>query len=123
MEDEIKKAAFLAARVFESALRSQSPKKTGQLERSIKVTPLFTDDSVKFQSSYVTYGKYLDLGTGPYKTRASSRRAWNPKPGKGKGGIKPRFWTSIKQSTRDSINKMISDAFMKVIRTTLYRQK
>lgn len=123
MEDEIKKAAFMAARVFESALKAQSPVDTGALEKSIKVTPIFTDDSVKFRSSYLTYGKFLDLGTGPYKTPASSRRAWNPKPGKGTGGIKPRFWTSIKQGTRDSINKMISDAFMKVIRTTLYRQK
>lgn len=123
MEDEIKKAAYMAARVFEQALRAQSPKLTGELRKSIKVTPVFTDDSVKFTSSYNQYGKYLDLGTGPYKTPASSRRAWNPKPGKGKGGIKPRFWTSIKQSTRDTINKMISDAFMKVIKTTLYRQR
>jgi hypothetical protein len=123
MEDEIKKAAYLAARVFKSALEAQVPKKTGALHDSIQVTPIFTEDSVKFQSAYLKYGKYLDLGSGPYRTPASKRRAWNPKPGKGKGGIKPRFWTSIKQGTRDNINKMISDAFMKVIRTTLYRQR
>jgi hypothetical protein len=135
MEPEIKKAAYMAARIFQAALKNQSPvgerprtkeaqaKYPQPLKQSIVVKPIFTEDSVKFQSTYNDYGKFVDLGTGRYKTRASARRAWNPKPGKGTDGIKPRFWTTVKPAVRREINRMISDAFTKVIRTTLYRQK
>ena len=135
MEPEIKKAAYMAARVFQNALQAQAPvgprprtadakaKYPQALKQSIKVTPIFTEDSVKFKSTYNLYGKFVDLGTGAYRTPASRRKAWNPRPGKGTDGIKPRFWTSIKQSVRNSINKMLTDAYAKIIRTTLFRTR
>lgn len=135
MEEEIKKAAYMAARVFQSALQAQAPvgerprtksakaKYPQALKQSIKVTPIFTEDSVKFKSNYNLYGKFVDLGTGAYRTPASRRKAWNPNPGKGTDGIKPRFWTSIKASVRQQINKMLTDAFAKLVRTTLFRTR
>lgn len=136
MEEEVKKAAYMAARVFQSALQAQAPvgerprtksakaKYPKPLKQSITVVPIFTEDSVKFKSNYNLYGKFLDLGTSDsYRTPASRRKAWNPNPGKGEGGIKPRFWTSIKASVRQQINKMLTDAFGKLVRTTLFRTR
>jgi hypothetical protein len=117
MEPEIVRAASLAARLMETKLRSQAPVKTGALRDSVKVVPRFTEKSVLLDVVSLDYGKYTDLGTGPYKTPPSKRRSWNKTPGKGKGGIKPRFWTSLTRSFRiQQINSFFNEAIKKIIK-------
>ena len=117
MEPEIVRSASLAARLMETKLRSQAPVKTGALRDSVKVVPRFTEKSVLLDVVSLNYGKYTDLGTGPYRTPPSKRRNWNPRPGKGKGGIKPRFWTSLTRSFRiQQINSLFNEAIKKIIK-------
>jgi len=116
-EPEIVRAASLAARIMETKLESQAPVKTGALRDSVKVVPRFTNKSVLLDVISLPYGKYTDLGTGPYRTPPSRRRNWNPRPGKGKGGIKPRFWTSLTRSFRiQQINSFFNEAIKKIIK-------
>lgn len=117
MEPEIVRAANRAARIMETKIKFQAPVKTGALRKSIKVVPRFTDKSVLLDIVSLDYGKYTDLGTGRYRTPASKRKNWNPRPGKGKGGIKPRFWTSITKAFRQNeINILFTNAIRKIIK-------
>ena len=116
-EPEIVRAAYQAARIMETKIKFQAPVKTGALRKSVKVVPRFTERSVLLDIVSLDYGKYTDLGTGRYRTPASKRRNWNPRPGKGKGGIKPRFWTSITKSFRQTqINSLFTNAIRKIIK-------
>jgi len=119
MEPEIIRAANLAARILETKIKFQAPVKTGALRKSVKVQPRFTQDSVLLDIVAKDYGKYTDLGTGPYRTPPSKRRNWNENPGKGKKGIKPRFWTSITRTFRQN---QINSFFTKAIRSIIKRQ-
>jgi hypothetical protein len=91
----IERSAFLAARVYQTRLRFQAPVRTGALRDSISVVPRMTGDGFVFDTTFKTYGRYLDSGTGRYY-RPNRRANWRPRPGKGKGGIKPRYWTNIR---------------------------
>ena len=107
-EPEYKRAAYDAVRIIERIITSQAPVKTGALKNSIRVQPKFRNDRVSLDFYYLEYGRYVDLGTGRYRTSPSKRRNWNPKPGKGKGGIKPRFWTTLKKDVRREVNKLFA---------------
>lgn len=107
-EPEFKRAAYDAIRIIERIITAQAPVKTGALRNSIRIQPGFKNDNVNLDFYYLEYGKYLDLGTGRYRTRPSRRRNWNPRPGKGKGGIKPRFWTTLKKEVRREINRLFA---------------
>ena len=115
---ELMKAANLAARVYQSKLIFQVPVDTGKLKRSIEVIPEITSDGVKFRETYLTYGIYTDSGTKRYY-KPSKKAKWNPRPGKGKGGIKPRYWTNV----NDTITlKRIADIFTKDIAKQIKQQ-
>jgi len=114
-------AINICCRLIANNLQRQAPRKTGELIRSIKVTGSYDGKSVKFNSDYVPYGVYTDLGTGPYKAKRSGGN-WNPAPGKGRGGIKPRFWTTLDESTRQRVNKIISKVVSDFIKFNLYRK-
>lgn len=69
-----------------------------------------------------TYGMYLHRGTGEEIDGAASqddsktylnliRKKWNPNPGVGEGGIKPRYWMNFS----DSVYEMIDEELEKVI--------
>jgi len=115
--------ALLAARLIQDELVSQSPVKTGALRESIRVTPVFTEDKIIFRSSYEDYGVYVDLGTGPYYTEPTNRRTWNPRPEKGTGGIIPRFWTSLNQTTRLDVMDILARATAEWTKFQLRRNK
>ena len=72
-----------------------------------------TGDRINFNVEYLGYGKFTDLGTGPYRTR--ERRTWNPRPGRGRGGIKPRFWLTFNRQVFDAVRKRIAQAVGKFI--------
>jgi len=110
-----------AARIMQNELRRQAPVDTGALKKSIRVRGIYNGSSVRFNTEYLYYGKFVDQGTGPYATKA--RKAWNPAPGKGKGGIKPRFWTTLEGTFRQRINKMITKVIADFIKFSLIRSK
>jgi hypothetical protein len=104
---DLQKIANMAARIMQNLLRRQAPKKTGALRSSITVTGRATADGISFTTDYMRYGIYTNKGTGPYYTERIGE--WNPKPGKGKGGIKPRFWTAIDTMTRSQVAKLLRE--------------
>ena len=93
--------ANMSARLMQTLLKRQAPRKTGALKSSIRVSTKVTNNGVSFTTDYLPYGIYTNKGTGPYHTEKMGQ--WNPNPGKGKGGIKPRFWTAIDSMTRTQI--------------------
>lgn len=112
-------ATNLASRLISAQLKRQAPVKTGALKRSTKVKTereevdgeyIFT-----YNFDYLGYGIYTDLGTGQYAVDEDRRREWNPAPGKGKGGIKPRFWTTIEQSVSDRVGDLLTDASQRAL--------
>lgn len=93
-------------------LREQVPVgETGKLQRSITVKVVETPDGFNLVTGYLTYGRFIDLGTERYYKGENPDARWNPNPGKGKGGIKPRYWTNLGKPT----TKLISDLLAKEI--------
>jgi hypothetical protein len=122
----------MAARLIEANLKRQAPvgkgtkkKPGGALKRSIKVKANYTGESVQFRYSYLYYGVYVDKGTRPYGVygKGSKPGPWNPNPGKGEGGIKPRFWTSLENSTKIRVKRIISRVIGQYIRTQFSKQR
>ena len=103
---------------LESILQGQAPVDTGALRRSVYVrydkngiyiNPGMIDSETK-------YGIFLHTGTNDEraagagdwgdKTYANlSDKAWNPRPGSGHGGIRPRYWMNF----ADTVYDMITD--------------
>lgn len=108
-------ATNMASRLVSLQLRRQSPVKTGRLRKSIHIRANRTDEGVTFVATYLDYGTFTDTGTGPYGVQDSDRRSWDPIPGKGKGGIKPRFWLSLDDIFLDNINDMLAEAVERAI--------
>ena len=115
---DIMKAATMAARVYKTRLRYQAPVATGKLKRSIEVVPEITRDGVAFRETYLTYGIYTDSGTKRYY-KPNKKANWRERPGKGRGGIKPRYWTNINDS---ATLRKISDIFAKDIAKQIKQQ-
>jgi len=124
LDPDIRRAASTAARLTTTKLKSQAPVKTGALRNSVRTQVIPRGDAFTLQISYLPYGKFLDLGTGPYRTRPTNRRAWNPKPGKGKGGIKPRFWTTLDRVwRRENFDRLFQAAVKKIVVNTFRKLK
>ena len=104
---DLKPAYTKIARVIEQILKRQVPVKTGELKSSLKVKVVAQGFGVDFVLSEKKYGIYTDMGTGRYK--AKTRGMWNPRPGKGKGGIKPRFWKTISDKDQVRIQMIIEE--------------
>ena len=108
------------ARKIESVLVNRAPiGKTGLLKTSVKVK--VSDNGILIET--LDYGAFLSLGTGQEKSgltfEQAVTQAYNPNPGKGVGGIKPRFWLSFGQSiwqqTLDEIEMEEGKAFAQII--------
>ena len=117
---DINKLITQVCKLIRLNLREQVPVVSGKLRSSIKVSGKETAAGITFSSTYLMYGIYLDKGTGPYATK--KRGDWDPKPGKGKGGIKPRFWTTLTESTRKSIRQIAVDAIKKWSKETITKK-
>lgn len=128
-ESKIKSTLNMASRLIQANLKRQAPVDTGALKKSIKVRGTYTGNSIQFKYDYLYYGKFVDKGTGleRYK-KPGLTPPWNPKPGKGEGGIRPRFWTtldkSIRSVVRKQINKIIKESILiEFRRITLPKKK
>jgi len=119
MAGEFDQAISYGARLLQANLKRQAPVDTGALQKSIKVRGRMVGDRINFNVEYLGYGKFTDMGTGPY--RASARKTWNPRPGKGRGGIKPRFWLTFNRAVYDQVRKRIAQAVGKFIVLALKR--
>jgi len=98
--------------LVKNKLKEQVPVgETGALQRSITVKVEETEDGIRLVPGYLLYGRFLDLGTKKYYKGENPEARWNPRPGKGKGGIKPRYWTNLGKPT----TKLITDLLAKEI--------
>ena len=87
------------------------PEPGAPLRNSITVKVVETPDGFRLIEGYLTYGRFIDLGTERYYKGENPDARWNPNPGKGKGGIKPRYWTNLGKPT----TKLITDLLAKEI--------
>jgi len=125
LDPEITKAMGDAAGLIETLLQTQVPVKTGTLRDSINVIGgEGKSGNIVFRASYKDYGVYLDYGTGPFKTYPN-RGKFNPRPqsGVGRGGIFPRYWTSISEGVKLRIRDIIANATQDIIRKEIKRVK
>ena len=125
LDPVITKAMGDAARVIELVLQSQAPRKNGTLRDSVNVVGgEGKSGNIIFRASYKDYGVYLDYGTGPFNTYPSRGR-YNQRPGSGvgKGGIIPRYWTSLNDTVRMQVRRIIQQTTQELIRTELKRVK
>jgi hypothetical protein len=106
------------ARKIEMLLRGQAP--SSNLAGAVQVTyedngfAIALDDSAR-------YGIYLWRGTGNERAAGASDdiqatydaiwdRRYDPNPGPGKGGIKPRYWLNLKQADIMELQTEIEEA-------------
>jgi hypothetical protein len=116
---DLKPAYTKIGRIIEQILKRQVPVKTGALRASLKIRNVNTDGGITFVLEEKKYGIFTDMGTGPY--RARTRGQWNPRPGKGKGGIKPRFWQTLSDKDQIRIQMIIEDELSKQIEIELQK--
>lgn len=114
------------SRRIETILRGQAPRKTGALADSIRVVVNKDGMQIVLQpiAGRESYGPYLHRGTGDERASGSSQnfdeaymnlieRAWNPNPGKGIGGIKPRYFLNLQDTFYEQMNDMLAEEFAK----------
>jgi hypothetical protein len=119
---ELRAPLTRAASLITTNIKDQTPVDTGKLKGSIKTQIVETPDGYSFRlvsKEYVKYGRFVDRGTGPYRT--TKRGKWNQRPAKGKGGIIPRFFTTVNSSTIRRVKKILSDAMDKYVAFELRR--
>ncbi len=112
MSPEVKKIYEMVGRIMENEIRNQAP--SSRIASGTTVVTEFTEDGVAYYTviaDKVKYGVYLDKGTGQYYT--AEEGPFNPNPGKGQDGIRPRFWTSLSDTFMERINTMIEEGLLK----------
>lgn len=117
MELSLKPVLPTIAKLMQDQLRRQAPVATGKLQRSVVVKAVESVDGVQLVTGYLTYGIFTDSGTKRFH-RPNNNAKWNPKPGKGKGGIKPRYWTNLDNAVSIRIARIIEREIAKQIRNT-----
>jgi hypothetical protein len=112
----ITKAADMAARVAENEIRAQAPSEN--IASGVKVVPSVSGNGGELDITFTTvldsdvkYGWYLDTGTLKEK-RVNDEAEWDPNPGEGEGGIKPRHWTNLPEQAQERIDMLIEEAFV-----------
>lgn len=114
------------SRRIEAILRSQAPRRTGALAESIRVIVNREGLQIVLQplQGKKSYGEYLHRGTGEERAAGSSTdfettyvqlmdRAWNPRPGRGVGGIKPRYFLNLNDTVYEMMNDELAQEFAK----------
>ena len=88
-------------------LKAQAPKKTGALRNSIRHRVVTKNNEWALSFYYLSYGVYVDLGTydnadtAAFGISAFDMPRWNPTPGKGGFGIRPRYWSSLSEDANE----------------------
>jgi hypothetical protein len=75
-----------------------------------------TEDGFSLIAGYLSYGRFIDLGTERYYKGEKPSARWNPTPGKGKGGIKPRYWTNLGKPTEKQVANILAKEIAKQVR-------
>lgn len=112
MSPEVQKIYENAARSIENELRNQAP--SSRIAGGTTVVVVYEGDNVEFKTVLaedVEYGWYLDKGTGKEASKGEPGN-WNPNPGRGDDGIKPRFWTSLSDTFVERIDMMVEEALI-----------
>lgn len=116
-QDPIQTAMLMAERVATLMVKDQikvSAYKTGNLMESVSVLGQRSGNVVELVLNDPTsYGDFTDFGTRNY--RASERGPFNAKPGKGQGGIIPRFWSSLNETQIERIQMIFEQELDKAI--------
>lgn len=112
MELSLKPVLPTIQKLMQDQLRRQAPVATGRLQKSVVVRAKESKDGVQLVTGYLTYGIFTDSGTGRYR-RPNPVARWNPAPGKGKGGIKPRYWTNLDNAVAIRIARIIEKEIAK----------
>ena len=118
MELSLKPVLPTIAKLMQDQLRKQAPDGPAPgdpLRKSIVVRAKESKDGVQMVTGYLTYGIFTDSGTGRFR-KPNPEAKWNPTPGKGKGGIKPRYWTNLDQAITIRIAQIIEKELAKQIR-------
>jgi hypothetical protein len=114
--EEIQGILNRGAITLQNRIKFQAPVDTGELKRSVKVRAFVSSDwdSVRFETEYKTYGKYTDSGTRPY-FKPDDKAKWRRNPPKGRGGIRPRYWTNIDDKEEQRIVNILYPQISKAI--------
>jgi hypothetical protein len=109
-------------------LKAQAPEKTGALRNSIRHRVVTKSNEWALSFYYLKYGVYVDLGTydnadtSAFGISAFDMPRWNPTPGKGGFGIRPRYWTSLsedaselQQYLADKISAIYEEGFSRLV--------
>jgi len=113
MTERVTIAARTAAAIIEEELKLQAP--SNKIGSGLTVYPVIEEDAIDFVVVFadgVKYGIFLDRGTGRYRAGETEVGRWNPNPGKGKGGIIPRFFTVISDSAQERVAQVLEEAFL-----------
>jgi hypothetical protein len=115
MELTLRPILATIGKLMQTQLRRQAPVDTGLLQKSVTVKAVETKDGIQMVTGYLTYGIFTDSGTKRYY-KPNPKAPWNARPGKGKDGIKPRYWTNLDKATTIRISQMIEKELARQIR-------
>lgn len=105
---ELKPTYLKISRRLEAILRSQAK---GSLKNSVAV--VYDENGLTIMESS-GYGIYTHRGTGKYKkgnTYADTMNyKYDPDPGVGEGGIRPRYWLNFSQAVWQQVDDEIAKA-------------
>ena len=99
------------------------PEPGSPLRNSVTVKVVETEDGFKLVLGYLSYGRFIDLGTERYFKGERPDAKFNPTPGKGKGGIKPRYWTNLGKTTEKLIATLLAKEIAKQIKQSFKENK
>ena len=119
------------SRKLEQILQNQAPFDTGRLKSSIVVQ--YDDTGFTISLGSADYGMFLHEGTGREKDAGANSnfseayanmiaKNWNPNPGEGQEGIKPRYWMNFSDSVYEMINDEISTTYAQAIEEILIEE-
>ena len=115
-------------------LKAQAPEKTGALRNSIRHKVVTKNNEWALSFYYLRYGVFVDLGTyenadtAAFGVSAFDMPTWNPNPGKGGFGIRPRYWSSLSESASElqgylaqKIEQIYSEGFDRLVESVQTR--
>jgi hypothetical protein len=122
MDFTLKAIIPTVSKLVQAELKNQVPVDTGALRKSIRVQAVESANGFEIKSGYLTYGIFVDSGTKRYH-KPNPKASWNPNPGRGIGGIKPRYWTNLSPEVTLRISKLIAKETAKQIKAQLTATK
>jgi hypothetical protein len=119
------------SRKLEQILQGQAPVDTGNLKSQVVVT--YDEAGFTISVGNAQYGIYLHEGTGMEESTGAGSNfasaylnmtdfAFNPRPGEGEGGIKPRYWMNFSDTVYEMINDEISAAYAEAMNEIIQQE-